>query len=781
MNSKLKHLYTDTPELHPKLFLGSLQLLFWLFFHPSAWRHYILCLDSNLPADVRLAELKAIHWQNPAWRRLLMMIYLILPLTVNLLIGLGLYLFGASGTEVVYSVVFGLAYGVLISVGISYLISLPMGALLATTIGAASHLMLHYPLIGVALYGFSAGAAVAVALDITKRGSNSLFIRRMGGVMIAGLWLIIYLLIDISLDLPILLVALISTFLGVSQTMWRSALLYPFMTAWNRLLYGLDQRRESGDTSLLRWHSAFWDEHQQRPLRGLEEHLLLVMERYPAEYQAAIEFLSRSHQEWAIQAAQIELDARRLEGCTDLEAISQASADLVDREWEGPASALRRSFSRISQEVEEVQRARQQSSHYYQRLALSAIEERLDSLLREMTRSSDQYVVRFQPIAIRWRKIVADEMRTLELVAEEIPNPYICGIRLTAHQKEIFVGRTDITKRIEQLLLDARRPPLLLYGQRRIGKTSLLLNLSRLLPSTIIPLFVDVQNLIGGRSYSDFLYNMAKQMINSAKRERDLILPSLSRESLIEYPFTCFNDWLDEVEQSLQGPQLALLVLDELEALEERPNEEATDFLRMLRHLIQHRSRFKVLLAGAHTLSEFQDWSSYLINVQVIKISYLSEKETKKLVEHPVKEFYLRYEADASQRIYYLTRGHPYLVQLVCYEMVELKNEQPPAKRRLASLADVEAAAQNALDSAHIFFTDIERNQVDQKGVALLRYLAAQGEGAIVKRDILAKHFPDELDLTLKPLLQRDLIEPVGDGYRFQVELIRRWFAKKDE
>ncbi len=222
-------------------------------------------------------------------------------------------------------------------------------------------------------------------------------------------------------------------------------------------------------------------------------------------------------------------------------------------------------------------------------------------------------------------------------------------------------------------------------------------------------------------------------------------------------------------------------MLDELEALEERPNEEATDFLRMLRHLIQHRSRFKVLLAGAHTLSEFQDWSSYLINVQVIKISYLSEKETKKLVEHPVKEFYLRYEADASQRIYYLTRGHPYLVQLVCYEMVELKNEQPPAKRRLASLADVEAAAQNALDSAHIFFTDIERNQVDQKGVALLRYLAAQGEGAIVKRDILAKHFPDELDLTLKPLLQRDLIEPVGDGYRFQVELIRRWFAKKDE
>jgi hypothetical protein len=44
--------------------------------------------------------------------------------------------------------------------------------------------------------------------------------------------------------------------------------------------------------------------------------------------------------------------------------------------------------------------------------------------------------------------------------------------------KNIFIGRTDIVARIEQLLLDQQRPPLLLYGQRRMGKTSLLHNLN---------------------------------------------------------------------------------------------------------------------------------------------------------------------------------------------------------------------------------------------------------------------------------------------------------------
>lgn len=64
-------------------------------------------------------------------------------------------------------------------------------------------------------------------------------------------------------------------------------------------------------------------------------------------------------------------------------------------------------------------------------------------------------------------------------------------------------GRSDIVARIEQLLLDRRRPPLLLYGQRRVGRTSLLRNLGRLLPRTIAPLFVDGQRVALAGDYAD--------------------------------------------------------------------------------------------------------------------------------------------------------------------------------------------------------------------------------------------------------------------------------------
>jgi hypothetical protein len=201
----------------------------------------------------------------------------------------------------------------------------------------------------------------------------------------------------------------------------------------------------------------------------------------------------------------------------------------------------------------------------------------------------------------------------------------------------------------------------------------------------------------------------------------------------------------------------------------------------MLRHLIQHRPRFKVLLAGSHPLAEFGRWAGYLINVQVIHIGYLQAAEALQLIERPVEGFSLRYEPEARQQVLTLTRGHPFLVQLLCSEIIALKNEQEPTLRRLARPVDVDAAIPAALTSGSFFFADIERNQVDQAGLAVLRALAAHETGldqtALAKLTQLAA--PETLAQALDCLLQRELIELAGASYRFQVELIRRWFSQR--
>ncbi|WZI66952.1 MAG: AAA family ATPase [Gloeotrichia echinulata CP02] len=406
----------------------------------------------------------------------------------------------------------------------------------------------------------------------------------------------------------------------------------------------------------------------------------------------------------------------------------------------------------------------------------------MTSILLNATNASQQYLnlILDSLQLLFWRvfRLCAYRFKLIDSTSD-IDCPYIIGIPVTPEQ-EIFTGRHNIGIHIEQLLLDHRRPPLLLYGQRRMGKTSLLKNLPRLLPNNIIPLFVDLQGAASSAAnHAGFLYNIARGMVKSAK-EQGLILPPLTREVLATDPFTCFDEWLDQVELLLEN-NTALLALDEFEVLESAITKgrfDEQDVLGILRHLIQHRPRFKLLLAGSHTLEEYQRWASYLINVQVVHISYLTRDEARQLIEHPVTDFALRYQPEAVERVLQLTRCHPFLVQLLCAELVALKNEQEPSKRRLATVADVEAAIPQALSSGSFFFADIQNNQVDATGLAILRHIADLGEGAIVDDKVLSQQFPHP-NISRNLLLQRELIEKVGDGYSFQIELIRQWVESK--
>jgi hypothetical protein len=626
-------------------------------------------------------------------------------------------------------------------------------------------------------FGFSLVSAVVFGLPlvIAQRIAGSWAGAIAGALSMVGFWTLIALTTRLPPAVPILLGVGI-TCLGLTLHLWRPLLLFPCFVGYHLILLRLDLNRAPERPAWLRYHAAFWDEHQRLRWPGLDEHVVLVARRNPAEGRRAIEYLANSRsQRWAAQAAQIELDARALEHCADIQAIATAHTNLAAGDLQGPASALLRSFSRISQDVAA---ACGQERAYAQRLALNAVEERIDGLLRELTRSSEPYALRFQPIAARWREHVAVHVHALAAEAEqrqEIDNPYVIGVPLTAEQ-EIFVGRTDISARIEQLLLDRRRPPLLLYGQRRMGKTSLLNNLGRLLPSTVVPLFVDLQGPASrANDEAGFLYYLAKSMGASARRQRGLALPELDRATVERDPFIVFDEWLVALEQ-LVGGGTALLMLDEFEVLDrafQRGRFDEERILGMLRHIIQHRPRLKVLLAGSHGLDEFRRWSSYLINTQVVQISYLGVEEARKLIEQPIRQFDLRYTPEAGARVFALTRGHPFLVQLLCAEIVALKNAQPPERRRLAELADVEEAVAPALASGDMFFADILHNQLDPAGAALLRRIAAAGEGAAVAPEAVA-----ESDAALAQLVRRELIEACPGGYRVQVELIRRWFTR---
>ncbi|MFQ5855075.1 MAG: Fic family protein [Anaerolineae bacterium] len=135
-----------------------------------------------------------------------------------------------------------------------------------------------------------------------------------------------------------------------------------------------------------------------------------------------------------------------------------------------------------------------------------------------------------------------------------------------------------------------------------------------------------------------------------------------------------------------------MLNLDEYERLEEMLADGRIDrrILNLLHNLTQHHPQVVVLLSGSHTPQDMPAyWSDYLINFQLLHVSYLEEDEARELVEEPVPDFPLRYDEEAVTRILSTTRGQPFLVQATCQRLVDLVNRK---RRQHATLADAEAA-----------------------------------------------------------------------------------------
>ena len=126
------------------------------------------------------------------------------------------------------------------------------------------------------------------------------------------------------------------------------------------------------------------------------------------------------------------------------------------------------------------------------------------------------------------------------------------------------------------------------------------------------------------------------------------------------------------------------------------------EVLDQLRNIIQHRKYFVVLITGTSELNELKlNWSDYLISAKTIKLGHVSEDEARILITNPIDDFDLNYEGGENgkvvNKIIDVTNCQPYLVQALCFELVNHLNNQ---KRKNAQIDDVDVSIEKLLISA---------------------------------------------------------------------------------
>ena len=129
-------------------------------------------------------------------------------------------------------------------------------------------------------------------------------------------------------------------------------------------------------------------------------------------------------------------------------------------------------------------------------------------------------------------------------------NPYIAGAPVI--EKRMFFGREDIFSWIERSLSGKFVDHILvIHGQRRVGKTSVLKHLGNRLPDKFIPIFIDLQGRVN-TSLPRFLWWLAREIT------RALDLPEPQRDRFEGDPDYFESEFLPEVEKQLDGKVLLL-------------------------------------------------------------------------------------------------------------------------------------------------------------------------------------------------------------------------------
>ena len=154
---------------------------------------------------------------------------------------------------------------------------------------------------------------------------------------------------------------------------------------------------------------------------------------------------------------------------------------------------------------------------------------------------------------------------------------------------------------------------------------------------------------------------------------------------------------------------------------------------------------------------------------------------TLSIMPHP--DFALEYAPDLCDELYRLTYGQPYLLQRLCWELINNWNERflrggesTPRTLTLDDLAPV--LTPDFYQSAGYYFDGVWSNVTEEER-ALMCVLAGQPDRAWSPGELAqaAGRPVDDIQPVLERLHRHDVIVESEAGVRFASELMRRWVA----
>ena len=396
---------------------------------------------------------------------------------------------------------------------------------------------------------------------------------------------------------------------------------------------------------------------------------------------------------------------------------------------------------------------------------------------------------------------------------EKIENPYAPyaegGV---VGDVEMFFGREELIQNIAQAIQTSRLQSkcVLVFGQKRSGKSSVLYHLKARLQKDKDLLILDLGNIGTLRDptakrpllyqfLNRILTNLARAIRRKQREGFSSLELSIPGKEFYEHaaPLQYFEETFEELkdlvsnQEDWRGVRVVLLI-DEFQYIYDRivAGEIPSSFMQNWKALLQ-ANYFSAVLVGQDVMPKFKDqFPNEFGTTQDERVTYLNELDAIKLIEDPIRiggrQGESRYREQAIERILVLTAGSPFYIQMLCNRLVEYMNVKHAG---LVTEADVEQVKNelihgvNALDSGKfdnlINAGDTSPDAIsDNDALKVLKAIADNSSRTDpCPRDrIIDCEISLPVDVILADLVKRDIIRrEQGQYYQIQVGLFKEW------
>ena len=248
---------------------------------------------------------------------------------------------------------------------------------------------------------------------------------------------------------------------------------------------------------------------------------------------------------------------------------------------------------------------------------------------------------------------------------------------------------------------------------------------------------------------------------------KDLTPPSI--DVYDTHPYVTIEEWLnDEVFPHL-NERILLITIDEFEEIGKSIQDGSISerVLSQLRHLMQHSTNMVFMFTRVQTLKALGPRAdSYFISSNTIELGYLEKEAAEALIRNPEPSQRDRlpdYKDEIVEEIIRLTHCHPYLIQALCSELINIANEEQLMDIDLQSL---EAAIQRVYKRYESYFRNILED-AGEGSQSLLKKLAQQPAPV--------DEFTRESN-NIEGLIARHVVCKLDDElFAIEIPLVARW------